>query len=59
MTFLTESVSGSYVTLEQPFALHGPWLQVLIPNESVDKVFSDLQELNTLDSVSDLMDEIN
>lgn len=52
ITFLTESVTGSYVNTQQPFALHGPWLQVLIPNQSLDLVLQDLSQLNSLQSVS-------
>jgi suppressor of fused-like protein len=47
ITFLTEAVSGSYATLEHPFALHGPWLQVLVPTEQVAPFLETVQELST------------
>lgn len=46
ITLLTEAVSGAYASLENPFALHGPWLQVLIPAESVDEIIEQFQELS-------------
>lgn len=46
ITLLTEAVSGSYATLEHRFALHGPWLQVLIPSEEVASVLEAFQELS-------------
>lgn len=44
VTLLTESVSGSYVSLESPYAIHGPWLQVLIPNDFVNEMLARLSE---------------
>lgn len=44
VTLLTESVSGSYVSLESPYAIHGPWLQVLIANDYVDEMLTKLSE---------------
>ncbi|KAI1278047.1 Suppressor of fused -like protein [Halotydeus destructor] len=52
ITLLTESVSGSQATIENRFALHGPWLQVLIPSESLENVISQISELQNLDGVN-------
>ncbi|XP_053203998.1 suppressor of fused homolog [Panonychus citri] len=49
ITFVTPSVSGSHVNEEQPYAIHGPWLQILIPDRSIDTMLKDLKELNDLD----------
>lgn len=45
ITLVTESVSGSHVSLESPYAIHGPWLQVLIPNDSLDDMMKELDEV--------------
>lgn len=52
ITFVTPSVSGSFVTEEQPYAIHGPWLQVLIPDNYIDRMLADLDELSDQGNVS-------
>lgn len=52
ITLLTESVSGSHVTLETSYAIHGPWLQVLIPRESVEEIISELSDLFPIEESS-------
>lgn len=47
ITFMTEAVSGAYAKPEQPFALHGPWLQILIASDRVESLLGDLHELTT------------
>ena len=51
ITFVTSSVQGSFVNREQPYAIHGPWLQVLIPDEHIDKLLSDLDNIDEIDKV--------
>ena len=52
ITFVTPSVSGSFVTEERPYAIHGPWLQVLIPDNYIDRMLADLDELSDQGNVS-------
>jgi len=47
---VTPSVSGSFVSMSQRYAIHGPWLQVLIPDEFIDKMLFDLEELSETES---------
>lgn len=49
ITFVTPTVRGSHVNEEQPYAVHGPWLQILIPDRSIDTMLKDLQDLSDLD----------
>ena len=42
VTIMTEDVFGSYVSRESPYAIHGPWLQVLIPSEYVKEMLDQL-----------------
>lgn len=51
ITFVTPSVSGSSVTREQPYALLGPWLQVLIVKEDIDLMLSELDDVSDLEKV--------
>ncbi|XP_054168726.1 suppressor of fused homolog [Oppia nitens] len=46
ITFVTPAVSGSFVSITQPYAIHGPWLQVLIPNDYIDRMLADLNQLD-------------
>ena len=56
ITLMTESVSGSYVTLESPYAIHGNvWLQVLIPRESLENIIKDFDESFPLKQVSSML----
>ncbi|CAG2160262.1 unnamed protein product [Oppiella nova] len=49
ITLVTPSVSGSFVSLSQRYAIRGPWLQVLIPNDYIDRMLLDLDELSQND----------
>lgn len=51
ITFVTPSVYGSVVTREQRYATHGPWLQVLIASDEIDKILGDLDEVSELEKV--------
>lgn len=51
ITFVTPSVYGSVVTQEQRYATHGPWLQVLIASDEIDKILADLDEVSELEKV--------
>lgn len=48
VTMLTESVSGAFASAENPYALHGPWLQILIPSKSLDAFIQILDEVPCL-----------
>ncbi len=37
--------------MSQRYAIHGPWLQVLIPDEFIDQMLVDLDQLSDHDSV--------
>jgi suppressor of fused-like protein len=52
ITLVTESVSGSNVTLESPYAIHGPWLQVLIPRNSLENMINEFKDVFPLSRVS-------
>lgn len=51
ITFVTPSVSGSFVSMNERYAIHGPWLQVLIPDEFIDKMLIDLDQLSDHESI--------
>ncbi|KAG5672212.1 hypothetical protein PVAND_002356 [Polypedilum vanderplanki] len=42
LTFLTENVSGSFVTNEQPYGLAGKWLQIRIEKDFLPTIINDL-----------------
>ncbi|KAI2797402.1 hypothetical protein BLOT_015496 [Blomia tropicalis] len=48
ITFVTTSISGSFVNEEDPYAIHGPWLQVLIPDEYIETMLNDLDQISDL-----------
>jgi suppressor of fused-like protein len=48
VTMLTEKVSGAFASPEHPYALHGPWLQILIPSKSVESFIQILDPIPTL-----------
>ena len=52
ITFLTPAVSGSHVNEEQCYAIHGPWLQILIPDQNIDEMLNDMQDILELTIVS-------
>jgi suppressor of fused-like protein len=37
--------------MSQRYAIHGPWLQVLIPDEFIDQMLIDLDQLSDHDSI--------
>ncbi|BET01569.1 suppressor of fused [Nesidiocoris tenuis] len=43
ITFAAESVTGTFVDADKPYVSHGPWLQVLIKDEDVDRMSEELQ----------------
>ncbi|KAF6199083.1 hypothetical protein GE061_007108 [Apolygus lucorum] len=43
ITFVAESVTGTFVDPDKPYVAHGPWLQVLIKEEDVDQLLDELQ----------------
>ncbi|KAK3611658.1 hypothetical protein CHS0354_012028 [Potamilus streckersoni] len=49
ITLVSSSVHGSIADEHHPFAAHGPWLQVLIPNEFIEEMLADLEELSNPD----------
>jgi len=51
ITFVTPAVEGAFVTCEQPYAIHGPWLQVLIRNEAIEEMLQDLEDISDLDVI--------
>ncbi|KFM58539.1 Suppressor of fused-like protein, partial [Stegodyphus mimosarum] len=51
ITLVPTSVSGAFVDVEHPFAAHGPWLQVLLTEEDIEIMLSDLNEVSELDAI--------
>lgn len=52
ITLVTPAVTGTLVTREKPYAVQGPWLQVLLPDDLSERMAYEFQELNSLDRVS-------
>ena len=48
VTMLTEAVSGAFANMDHLFALHGPWLQILIPSKSLESLMQILEEIPSL-----------
>ena len=48
---MTGRVSGSHVTQDQPYAIHGPWLQIFIDEQFIDVMLQDIQEISDLNEV--------
>lgn len=46
VTLVPPSVTGSFVSVQNPYAIQGPWLQVLLPDELAEKMASEFQILN-------------
>ncbi|KAG9341136.1 hypothetical protein JZ751_019890 [Albula glossodonta] len=46
ITFVSTGVEGAFATEEHPYAAHGPWLQILLTEEFVERMLEDLQDLN-------------
>lgn len=49
---MTPSVTGSFVNEEKPYAVQGPWLQVLLPMELAERMIHELQVLSNPEQVS-------
>ncbi|XP_039631262.1 suppressor of fused homolog isoform X1 [Polypterus senegalus] len=47
ITFVSMGVEGSFATEEHPYAAHGPWLQILLTEEFVERMLEDLDDLTT------------
>ncbi|XP_064419024.1 suppressor of fused homolog isoform X2 [Latimeria chalumnae] len=47
ITFVSTGVEGAFATEEHPYAAHGPWLQVLLTEELVEKMLEDLEDLTS------------
>lgn len=52
ITLVSPSVNGSIADEENPFAAHGLWLQVLLADDFIDEMCSDLSELSNSPDVS-------
>ncbi|KAH0504568.1 Suppressor of fused-like protein [Microtus ochrogaster] len=47
ITFVSTGVEGAFATEEHPYAAHGPWLQILLTEEFVEKMLEDLEDLTS------------
>ncbi|EZA62527.1 Suppressor of fused-like protein [Ooceraea biroi] len=54
ITIVAPSVTGTFVTEEKPYAVRGPWLQVLLSEELAGRMAGEFQVLNTPDKVMPL-----
>uniref|UniRef100_A0A8C4WQN9 Suppressor of fused homolog n=1 Tax=Eptatretus burgeri TaxID=7764 RepID=A0A8C4WQN9_EPTBU len=52
ITMVASGVEGAFVGPECPYAAHGPWLQIFIPERFARRILMDLQELVTPTKVS-------
>ena len=43
---MASSVTGTFVNSDHPYAAHGPWLQVLIPDDFATEMITDIEILN-------------
>ncbi|KAJ8418100.1 hypothetical protein AAFF_G00138090 [Aldrovandia affinis] len=46
ITFVSTGVEGAFATEEHPYAAHGPWLQILLTEEFVERMLEDLQDIS-------------
>ncbi|XP_041425983.1 suppressor of fused homolog [Xenopus laevis] len=51
ITFVSTGVEGAFATEEHPYAAHGPWLQILLTEELVEKMLEDLEDLSSLEEM--------
>uniref|UniRef100_A0A8C6JK87 Suppressor of fused homolog n=1 Tax=Melopsittacus undulatus TaxID=13146 RepID=A0A8C6JK87_MELUD len=51
ITFVSTGVEGAFATEEHPYAAHGPWLQILLTEEFVERMLEDLEDLNSPEEV--------
>jgi suppressor of fused-like protein len=54
ITLLTPSISGACVSESRPYAIYGSWLQILLPNDFVDEILNQLENINQLLKVNSL-----
>ncbi|XP_042192628.1 suppressor of fused homolog isoform X2 [Callorhinchus milii] len=47
ITFVSTGVEGAFATEEHPYAAHGPWLQILLTEELVERMLEDLEGLTS------------
>ncbi|KAM7171100.1 suppressor of fused homolog isoform 4-T4 [Macrochelys suwanniensis] len=47
ITFVSTGVEGAFATEEHPYAAHGPWLQILLTEEFVERMLEDLEDLTS------------
>lgn len=53
VTFVAESVTGSYCTQSTPFVLMGYWLQILIPNKLVNDMANCFKDFQSPESINE------
>jgi len=51
ITLVTPSVEGSFADNKHPYATHGPWLHVLVEEDFLETLITDLAELAQIDKV--------
>ncbi|XP_078269504.1 suppressor of fused homolog isoform X2 [Rhinoraja longicauda] len=51
ITFVSTGVEGAFATEEHPYAAHGPWLQILLNEEFVERMLEDLEDLASQEEV--------
>ncbi|XP_039217577.1 suppressor of fused homolog isoform X1 [Crotalus tigris] len=47
ITFVSTGVEGAFATEEHPYAAHGPWLQILLTEEFVERMLENLEDLSS------------
>jgi len=52
VTIVAPSVTGTFVSKENPYVVQGPWLQVLLSEELSEKMAEEFQILNAPDKVN-------
>lgn len=51
VTLVPPSVTGAFVSVQNPYAIQGPWLQVLLPDNLAERMASEFQILNNPEQV--------
>lgn len=46
LTFVSENVQGCFVTKEQPYAMHGKWLQIRIEKDLLEEIINSFKDLD-------------
>ncbi|UXI20331.1 26S proteasome non-ATPase [Sarcoptes scabiei] len=52
VTFVTASIEGSFVTEEKPYAIQGPWLQILVPQTHIEIISAEIENTEYPEIVS-------